>query len=50
MVPCSQETTFAAEIGTEMAQVVTAWPALPRGLRQGILAMIQATRSEDSPS
>ena len=48
MVPCAQETTFTAEIGAELAQVVTAWPALPQPLRKGILAMIQATRSEDS--
>jgi hypothetical protein len=50
MVPSDSKAVFDAEIGAELAQVVTAWPALPASMRQGILAMIQAAASLDSAS
>ena len=50
MVPYSSKTQIPSEAGAELAIIVQAWPALPHGLRQGILAMIQATHSVDSAS
>ncbi len=50
MVPSDSEIAFDAEIGAELAQVVTAWPTLPASMRQGILAMIQAAASADPAS
>jgi hypothetical protein len=50
MVPYASKTQIPSETGAELAVIVQAWPSLPDGLRQSILAMIQATRSEDSAS
>jgi len=32
-----------------LAAVVTAWPSLPAALREGILAMVEAARTEERP-
>jgi len=49
MVPCLPKTQNTIGIDAELTQVVEAWPALPQALKQGILAMIQATGSDDEP-
>ena len=50
MVPTDSKAIFDAELGAEMAQLLTAWPTLSATMRQGILAMIQSVGSTDSKS
>ena len=50
MAPSDSRTVFDAELGAEIAQLLTAWPTLPATMRQGILALIQSVGSTDSKS
>lgn len=50
MVPSDSNAGFDAELGDELAQILTVWPMLPATMRQGILAMIQSVGSADSKS
>lgn len=50
MVPSHSNAVFDAELGAEMAQLLTAWPTLSATMRKGILAMIQSVGSTDSKS
>ncbi len=46
MVPSDSKSVFDAELGAELAQILTVWPTLPTTMRQGIIAMIQASQKQ----
>ena len=46
---CGALAAREAPLDPELAAVVDAWPALPAGLRAGILAMIDAAKAATKP-